>query len=108
MYRRKLEVLENIAKMLAEILAKLSGQLGQADKFNCSKPSGLEEKICQQKPPNVTLQDYKREFNCDTPDECQTLQAYVDLGVTYFMLYFADLPSVDGLRLFAEAVAKKI
>ena len=36
------------------------------------------------------------------------LQVYVDLGVTYFMLYFADLPSLDGLKLFSEAVAKKM
>jgi alkanesulfonate monooxygenase SsuD/methylene tetrahydromethanopterin reductase-like flavin-dependent oxidoreductase (luciferase family) len=44
-----------------------------------------------------------------TPDECiEQLQVYVDLGVTYFMLYFADLPSADGLRLFSEAVARKM
>jgi len=32
----------------------------------------------------------------------------VDLGVIYFMLFFADLPSLDGLRLFAEAVVNKM
>jgi len=30
---------------------------------------------------------------------------YVDLGASYFMLYFADLPSTAGLRLFAETGA---
>ena len=36
-------------------------------------------------------------------NECRKqLQVYVDLDVTYFMLYFADLPSTDGLKLFSE------
>ena len=44
-----------------------------------------------------------------TPDECiEQLQVYVDLGVTYFMLFFADFPSLDGLRLFAENVIGKM
>ena len=44
-----------------------------------------------------------------TPNECvEQLQVYVDLGVTYFMLFFADLPSVDGLRLFAKNVMGKM
>ena len=30
------------------------------------------------------------------------------MGVTTFMLYFADFPEMEGLRLFAEAVADKI
>ena len=34
----------------------------------------------------------------------EQLQGYVDLGVTFFMLYFGDLPSVEGLRLFAESI----
>jgi hypothetical protein len=56
----------------------------------------------------VTLQDYKNGTLTVTADQCQNpLQAYLDLGVTYFMLYFADLPSTDGLKLFAEAVADK-
>jgi hypothetical protein len=32
----------------------------------------------------------------------------VDLGVTYFMLFFADFPSLDGLRLFAKNVIGKM
>ncbi len=42
------------------------------------------------------------------PDECiQQLQVYVDLGVTYFMLFFADIPKLDGLKSFAKDVISK-
>jgi alkanesulfonate monooxygenase SsuD/methylene tetrahydromethanopterin reductase-like flavin-dependent oxidoreductase (luciferase family) len=34
------------------------------------------------------------------------LQRYRDLGVTFFMLFFGDLPKVKSLRAFAEAVFK--
>jgi alkanesulfonate monooxygenase SsuD/methylene tetrahydromethanopterin reductase-like flavin-dependent oxidoreductase (luciferase family) len=44
-----------------------------------------------------------------TPDDClKKLQLYADLGVTHFMLFFGDLPSLDGLRLFAGSVMRKM
>jgi alkanesulfonate monooxygenase SsuD/methylene tetrahydromethanopterin reductase-like flavin-dependent oxidoreductase (luciferase family) len=44
-----------------------------------------------------------------TPDECiEQLQVYVGLGVTCFMLFFGDLPRLDGLKLFAEDVIEKM
>lgn len=40
-----------------------------------------------------------------TPDQiAQHLRRYTDLGVTYFILRFADFPSTAGVELFAEAV----
>ena len=32
------------------------------------------------------------------------IRTYVDLGVTHFMLWFQDFPSLEGMRLFAEQV----
>ncbi len=41
-----------------------------------------------------------------TPDEIKTqLQAYIDLGLTHFLLWFMDAPDTDGMRLFSEQVA---
>jgi alkanesulfonate monooxygenase SsuD/methylene tetrahydromethanopterin reductase-like flavin-dependent oxidoreductase (luciferase family) len=41
-----------------------------------------------------------------TPDEViLQLRAYTALGVSHFMLWFVDFPSLVGLRLFAEQVA---
>jgi hypothetical protein len=33
---------------------------------------------------------------------------YVGLGVTCFMLFFSELPKLDGLKLFAEDVIDKM
>jgi alkanesulfonate monooxygenase SsuD/methylene tetrahydromethanopterin reductase-like flavin-dependent oxidoreductase (luciferase family) len=34
----------------------------------------------------------------------QQLRAYQDLGVSHFMLWFLDFPSLDGMRLFKECM----
>ena len=40
-----------------------------------------------------------------TPDEVVAqAQAYIDEGITHFMLWFVDAPREDGLQLFAEQV----
>ena len=40
-----------------------------------------------------------------TPDEViDQLRAYIGLGISHFMLWFLDFPSLGGLRLFSERV----
>jgi alkanesulfonate monooxygenase SsuD/methylene tetrahydromethanopterin reductase-like flavin-dependent oxidoreductase (luciferase family) len=40
-----------------------------------------------------------------TPDDViRQLRAYTHLGISHFMLWFVDFPSLDGLRLFSESV----
>jgi alkanesulfonate monooxygenase SsuD/methylene tetrahydromethanopterin reductase-like flavin-dependent oxidoreductase (luciferase family) len=41
-----------------------------------------------------------------TPEQVrEQVQAYVDAGINHFMFWFLDVPSPDGLHLFAEQVA---
>jgi alkanesulfonate monooxygenase SsuD/methylene tetrahydromethanopterin reductase-like flavin-dependent oxidoreductase (luciferase family) len=43
-----------------------------------------------------------------TPERvCEQLATYTQLGITHFMLWFLDYPSLDGMRLFAECVARQ-
>lgn len=43
-----------------------------------------------------------------SPDEVAAqLQAYIDLGISHFMLWFLDAPDETGLRLFADQVAPR-
>jgi alkanesulfonate monooxygenase SsuD/methylene tetrahydromethanopterin reductase-like flavin-dependent oxidoreductase (luciferase family) len=44
-----------------------------------------------------------------TPDMViQQMQAYVQAGISHFMLWFMDVPRQEGLRLFAEQVAPRL
>lgn len=44
-----------------------------------------------------------------TPEDViQQIRAYQDLGISHFMLWFVDFPSLDGLRLFADEVAPAV
>jgi alkanesulfonate monooxygenase SsuD/methylene tetrahydromethanopterin reductase-like flavin-dependent oxidoreductase (luciferase family) len=108
LYKRKLEVLENHCKTLGRNFGEIEKSCWPAGQVLIAQNQGeLSEKISQRKPVDMSSEDFKKSTLAGTPDECrERLQAYADLGVTYFMLFFADLPSVDGLRLFAEAVAK--
>jgi alkanesulfonate monooxygenase SsuD/methylene tetrahydromethanopterin reductase-like flavin-dependent oxidoreductase (luciferase family) len=44
-----------------------------------------------------------------TPDEVVAqLHTYQELGISHFMLWFLDFPSLDGMRLFAERIRPAI
>ena len=63
----------------------------------------------QWKPRHITVDDFKKPNFVCTPDECvQKIRQYTNLGVTNFMLFFGDLPQMDGLRIFAEKVINKL
>ncbi|MDP2950413.1 MAG: LLM class flavin-dependent oxidoreductase [Chloroflexota bacterium] len=52
-----------------------------------------------------TQQQAAEEFLIGTPDEVtDRLREYVALGITHFIMWFLDFPSLRGLRLFAEGV----
>jgi F420-dependent oxidoreductase-like protein len=109
-YKRKLRVLEDhcnaVGKKFRDIERSCwpSGQILVAQ-----DQKSLDEKVRKLKPTKMSLEDYEKGTLSGTPDKCrERLQVYTDLGVTYFILYFADLPSTDGLKLFSENVAKKI
>jgi alkanesulfonate monooxygenase SsuD/methylene tetrahydromethanopterin reductase-like flavin-dependent oxidoreductase (luciferase family) len=43
-----------------------------------------------------------------TPDAVsEQLQTYAQLGISHFMLWFLDYPSLDGMHLFAERVRQR-
>ena len=110
MYKRKLEALEHHCKAVGRDIGEIERSCWPSGQILVVKDKNeLIEKVSKLKPPTMSLDDYKKSTLAGTPDECvERLRIYMDLGVTYFMLYFADLPSLDGLKLFSEAVAKKM
>jgi F420-dependent oxidoreductase-like protein len=110
LYKHKLDVLESHCKAVGRDFREiekscwLGGQM-----FIVPDQKELDKKVLQWKPKNVSLEDFKKLNFIATPDECkQEIRRYTRLGVTYFMLFFGDLPDLDGLRLFAEKVVKAV
>jgi alkanesulfonate monooxygenase SsuD/methylene tetrahydromethanopterin reductase-like flavin-dependent oxidoreductase (luciferase family) len=109
-YERKLEMLEKHCQLAGRDFDEIerscwpSGQI-----LIAMDQKELTEKINRLKPSNMSIEDFKKTSLIGTPEECiERLQIYLDLGVTYFMLYFADLPNIDGLKLFAKTIAQKM
>jgi len=105
-YKRKLKVLEKECKAIGRSFSAIekscwpSGQV-----LIAQNEREVKKKVSQKNALGLSVEDFKKATLVGTPRECrEQLQVYVDLGVTCFMLYFGDLPRVDGLRLFAEGV----
>ena len=109
-YKHKLALLENECKAIGRDFSEIEKSCWPGGQVLIAQNKReLDEKISQRKPAKVSLEDFKKTTLAGTPDECiARLQVYVDLGVTYFMLFFADFPSLDGLRLFAKHVIAKM
>ena len=109
-YRLKLEVLQAQCKAVGRDFDEIERSCWPGGQVLIAKNQAeLKEMISKHKPSGLPLKEYRKGNLYGTPEEClEQLQVYMGLGVTYFMLYFADLPSTDGLRLFMEAVAKKL
>jgi alkanesulfonate monooxygenase SsuD/methylene tetrahydromethanopterin reductase-like flavin-dependent oxidoreductase (luciferase family) len=109
-YQRKLDVLMKYCTMLgreSNEIEKSCWPAGQMLIANSQRE--LDDCASKIKPKGMTTKDFNRMTLAVTPELClKLLKSYVDLGVTYFMLYFADLPNSKSLRLFASAIAKNL
>lgn len=108
-YKHKMEVLQNYCKAVGRDFKEIEKSCwpgGQV--FIALHRKDLDEKLSQRKPRNMSARDFERTNLAGTPEEClRSIQRYVNLGVTFFMLFFGDLPGKDGLRLFADTIVKK-
>jgi alkanesulfonate monooxygenase SsuD/methylene tetrahydromethanopterin reductase-like flavin-dependent oxidoreductase (luciferase family) len=108
-YKRKLELLRQRCKAIGRDFNEIekscwpSGQM-----LIVQKQNELQKKLAHYKPENISLEEFKKTTFAGTPDDCiKQLQVWANLGVTYFMLFFADLPdTTDGVRLFAKEVIR--
>jgi len=107
LYKHKLSILKQNCELVGRNFQEIerscwpSGQILLA-----ANQQKLQEKIAKHKPANTSLEEFKQYTLIGTAEDgLQSFQAYLDLGVTYFMLYFADLPNLDGLKIFKDASA---
>jgi alkanesulfonate monooxygenase SsuD/methylene tetrahydromethanopterin reductase-like flavin-dependent oxidoreductase (luciferase family) len=110
LYKHKLEVLENYCRAAGRNPQEIEKSCWPGGQVLISRDQEeLGEKLLQRKPKRGAIGDFEKLNLVGTPDDClKKLKPYTDLGVTYFMLFFGDLPSLDGLKLFAGSVLKKM
>jgi F420-dependent oxidoreductase-like protein len=106
-YRHKLSVLQRHCEAVGRDFGEIEQSCWPSGQILVGRDKEeLAQKVAKFKPVASSLEEFKQYTLVATAEECiRGFQAYVDLGVTCFMLYFADLPSTDGLRLFKEARA---
>ena len=109
-YKGKLELLKDHCKAVGRDFREIELSCWPSGQILIAKDQKeLTKRIAHYKPSNMNLEDYKKSTLAGTPREyVEKLRVYRDLGVTYFMLFFADLPTTDGLRLFANTIFKKL
>ncbi len=108
LYRRKLGVLEKACGAVGRDFGEIEKSCWPGAQVLIAKTEDeLQQKIAKKNVLGLSQEEFLRVNLAGTAGQIrERLQVYVDLGVTYFMLYFADLPDVGGLRLFAESVMK--
>ncbi len=109
-YQRKLEVLERHCEVAGRDFSEIERSCWPGGQVLLAEnQKELDMKIAKLKPVNTSLTDFMGYTLAGTPKECrERLRVYGELGVTYFMLFFADLPQMGSLTLFAEAVADRM
>lgn len=109
-YKHKLAVLESHCRAIGrdpQEIEKSAWPSGQI--FIARNHTELDEKIALRKLKSISLEDFRKYSLAGTPEECiDRIRQYAGLGATYFMLFFGDLPSLDGARCFAETIAEAI
>jgi alkanesulfonate monooxygenase SsuD/methylene tetrahydromethanopterin reductase-like flavin-dependent oxidoreductase (luciferase family) len=110
LYRKKLEILEKKCGMIGRSFGEIEKSCWPGGQVLIAETEGqLREKIAQKNVLALREEEFKQVNLAGTPAQIrEKLQVYLDLGVSCFMLYFADLPRVEGLRLFAESVMDPI
>lgn len=109
-YRDKLRLLEAYCREIGRNPKEIEKACWPGSQVLTSPdPEDLRELVRKVKPAGISMEEFKKTSLVGTPDECVTrLKEYLKLGVTYFMLYFGDLPSTTSMEVFAEFVIKKL
>lgn len=106
-YNRKLKILEKHCEAVGRNFDEIEKSCWPAGQIFIG--TNTDDLITQWLPKGTSLKVFLQRSFVGTPEDyIQLLQPYVGLGVTQFMLYFGDLPNMNGLRLFAEKVAQKV
>jgi alkanesulfonate monooxygenase SsuD/methylene tetrahydromethanopterin reductase-like flavin-dependent oxidoreductase (luciferase family) len=107
-YKHKLEVLEDHCRAAGTNFGAIEKSCWPTGQILMGQSSReVDVKMEQFKPKGTSRVDFEQFSYAGTPDGVGgLLQPYLNLGVTHFMLFFADLPSTASLRLFADGLSE--
>jgi alkanesulfonate monooxygenase SsuD/methylene tetrahydromethanopterin reductase-like flavin-dependent oxidoreductase (luciferase family) len=110
MFKQKLGVLEKHCRVFGRSFDAIEKSCWPAGQILLGKDrEEVEKKIQQFKPKGLSQKEFESFTFAGTPEKLrERLQAYRDLGVTRFLLFFRDLPDLSSLTLFDEAVANDV
>ena len=109
-YKRKLKLLEVHCKRIGRNFGEIEKACWpEAQILIRQTHDELNTKYKRSKPHSTVLEESKETNRIGTPIEfIERLKTYRELGASYFMLFFADLPSNKSLTVFSEKVIKKL
>jgi F420-dependent oxidoreductase-like protein len=105
-FKRKLGVLEDHCKVVGRDFGEIEKSCWPGFQVVIAEDQKSFLEIAQKiKPEDASMEKFQKINLAGTPEECkEKISVFQDLGVTYFMLYFSDLPSLNSLKLFAQTV----
>ena len=94
--------------LIADDLAGVRDRLQQISQLDPTTPPAPELAAFIAGDTDVVPESVARTTLIGSPDDVAgQLQAYIDLGISHFMMWFLDAPDETGLRLFADIVAPR-
>jgi alkanesulfonate monooxygenase SsuD/methylene tetrahydromethanopterin reductase-like flavin-dependent oxidoreductase (luciferase family) len=109
-YERKLKILEKHCKKVGRSLDDIEKSCWPAGQtFIGDTKKELKKKVMNLLPKGASLEEFMQtNFVGSADDYLQSIQKYIELGVTYFMVFFGDLPELKGLNFFSEKVVNML
>ena len=106
-YKRKLKVFEKHCETVGRNLDDIEKSCWPAEQIFIG--ANMDKLVSQFVPKDVSLKDFMQTNFVGTPEKCvKLLKSYVNVGVKQFLLFFGDMPRLDGLKIFAEEVIQKM
>ncbi len=105
-YKRKIEELKMYCIQTGRNVVNIKKALGMGCVI-AENQRVLEDKIRRFKPVAVSVEEYvtTQPRLEGTPEQCiERLRAYVNVGVTHFILNFPDVTTLEPLRLFGQYI----
>jgi F420-dependent oxidoreductase-like protein len=107
-YKRKLNVLQSHCKAVGRDFGEIEKSCWPGYQVVIAQDQkGFMKKAEKILPDGASMENFKKINLAGTPKEIkEKISVFSDLDVSYFMLFFSDLPNLESLKLFAQTVIK--